>query len=98
MGKYLKIEKIKSDSFLHFYHVEPIDSSDFYICIDSLKKVISFYKNADFKDQLGSRNFLSEEKFPKISGIDYKSLVQVIVQASKALEKDEFPMFLSKQS
>lgn len=98
MGKYLKIEKIKSDDFLHFYHVVPSDSDDFYMCINALKKNISFYKNSDFEDQLGSRNFLSEEVFPKIPGIDYRTLVLVIVQASKALQKNEFPMFLSKQS
>src|SRR6516162_5127104 len=98
MAKYLRIQKCKTEKNKHYYHVSPIGTNDYYICIDKIEKKIKFYKDSTLAISIGEMSLNSDEQFIQIPGIDYESLVITTSQANKALQRNEFPEFISKQS
>lgn len=97
MAKYLCIKKYKTKDNKYSYHVLTNNINDFYICIDTEKKKVTFYKNSDLTLSIGEMALLSAEPFIKIPGIEPEAVVLSIIQAAKALKKNEFPEYISKQ-
>lgn len=100
MGVYIKIEKILDKEKIYYYRVSKNDWGDqeFYISINPAQKLIAFYSSANFVNPIKTIDFTNPNSSVEISSIRPEIVWRVLVQAYKAMEKNEFPQYLSWQS
>lgn len=96
MGIYIKIDKVIAVDNVYYYKVKTDLSGKlvFYIGIDAINKTISFYWNDDFKDSIAIIALTKKEEVLNIPIISPAVYLRVILQAYRAIEKNEFPQCL----
>lgn len=98
MAKYTLIKKYKEENYKYYYHVIPSEADTFYICIDTIKKLLLFSKTADFLEVAGIIELREDQLLKEIPDIDFSSIVITTIQAYKALKTNNFPESISRES
>ena len=94
------IVKYKQENQIHYYKVEG-HRSTFYIGIDSHKKLIYFFdlNDENFSHPIAIINpYIGPVLATQISDLYGLDSSTAIIQAYKALEKNDFPDYIGKQS
>ena len=99
MGKWTKIQKIKEFNSIHYYHVSSpdFDDSEFYFTVNTKLKTLKAYINKDSRETILTYDFMTDQK--TYFNNEYKNIKRifpyVLLQVSKALEKNNFPQDIS---
>lgn len=97
----IEMNKKYSKDDIHYYEVDDYSHTpegNFYIGIDTKKKIINYYKLPDLKNPIGYMDFLNSDKFTDIPGLNIWAVKWAAIRAHEALKKNFFPEGISKQS
>lgn len=100
MGRCAQIKKHSINDFNYYYEVYSPDYTEikpFFVGIDSRDKLISFFKTDDFSRPTLIYNMSNPQEI-HVEGLPNFLLYASLVKAKEALEKMEFPEYLSFQS
>lgn len=100
MGTYICIEKVHEKNNVYCYKVSPpsYKCDPFFITIAFGSTKVNFYKDQDCRNLLGYVDFAHKENLVPINGRAMSIVVKVAVRVYRALQKGEFPRFLSIES
>lgn len=103
MGKGIDIIKYDELNGIHYYYIAFGDSiPTFYIAIDPVKNVISFFKDNDFsKTAIGIVDFNNQDPFesiPMIPDVHKNYIFMTLTRARLAILKREFPDYIGFSS
>lgn len=92
MGKWIKIKKIKENKEIYYSISDPtINKNVFFMGIDPKTQCINIYKDKECFNKLLIVDLKNKEKSIDIGNLNPRLFWPAILQASKAIENNNFP-------
>jgi hypothetical protein len=97
MAIYIEIKKISEKNFIHYYKISTsmFKTPDFYLAIEPLKNRALFYLSTSFVDPIKIVEFSHENSDLEVPGFEQAVTGRVLLQVYRAMQKNEFPEYLS---
>lgn len=98
MARGIQINKKYNKNDIYYYEVDDYTSKGhFYIGIDSMKKIVHYYKLTDLENPIGNMDFSNSDEFTEIPDLHRWAVKWAAFFAYNCIKKNVFPDGMSRQ-